>query len=35
MNETWQKAVTRFDALKPRERDGIVAGAAVIGWCFP
>ena len=33
MNETWQKAVARFDALKPRERVMIfVAGAAVIGW---
>ncbi|MEK6208757.1 MAG: type II secretion system protein GspM [Pseudomonadota bacterium] len=33
MNETWQKAVARFDALKPRERAMVfVAGAAVIGW---
>lgn len=33
MNETWQKVVTRFDALKPRERTMVfVAGAAVIGW---
>jgi len=32
MNETWQKAVTRFDALKPRERVMIfLAGAVVIG----
>jgi len=33
MNETWQKVVTRFDALKPRERVMVfVAGAVVIGW---
>jgi MSHA biogenesis protein MshJ len=33
MNETWQKVVARFDALKPRERVMVfVAGAAVIGW---
>ena len=33
MNETWQKAVTRFDALKPRERVMVfLAGAVVIGW---
>ena len=33
MNETWQKAVTRFDALKPRERVVVfLAGAVVIGW---
>ncbi|HKQ26471.1 MAG TPA: type II secretion system protein GspM [Burkholderiales bacterium] len=33
MNETWQKAVARFVALKPRERVLVfVAGAVVIGW---
>jgi MSHA biogenesis protein MshJ len=33
MNETWQKVVTRFDALKPRERMMVfVAGAVLIGW---
>jgi len=33
MNETWQKAMTRFDALKPRERAMVfAAGAVVIGW---
>ena len=33
MNVTWQKVVTRFDALKARERAMVfVAGAAVIGW---
>jgi len=33
MNESWQKAVARFDVLKPRERVMVfVAGAAVIGW---
>jgi MSHA biogenesis protein MshJ len=33
MNENWQKAVARFDVLKPRERVMIfAAGAAVIGW---
>jgi MSHA biogenesis protein MshJ len=33
MNETWQKAVARFVALKPRERALVfVAGAVVIGW---
>ena len=33
MNETWQKAVARFDALKPRERAMVfAAGAVVIGW---
>ena len=33
MNETWQKAVARFNALKPRERALVfVAGAVVIGW---
>ena len=33
MNETWNKAVARFDALKPRERAMIfAAGAVVIGW---
>lgn len=33
MNETWQKAVARFDALKPRERAMLfVSGAAVIAW---
>src|SRR6185295_8122373 len=33
MNETWQKVVTRFDALKPRERTMVfVAGAVLIGW---
>lgn len=33
MNETWQKAVARFDALKARERAMVfVGGAAVIGW---
>lgn len=31
MNETWKKAVTRFDALKPRERVMVfAAGVAVI-----
>lgn len=33
MNETWRKAVARFDALKPRERAMVFAtGAVVIGW---
>lgn len=33
MNDTWRKAVTRFDALKPRERAMVfLAGAVVIGW---
>jgi len=33
MNETWQKAVARFEALKPRERTMVfVAGAVLIGW---
>lgn len=33
MNETWRKAVARFDALKPRERAMVfAAGAVVIGW---
>ena len=33
MNETWQKAVVRFNALKPRERTMVfVAGAVLIGW---
>jgi len=33
MNETWRKAVTRFDTLKPRERTMVfAAGAVLIGW---
>ena len=33
MNQTWLKAVTRFDALKPRERVMVwAAGAVVIVW---
>ena len=33
MNAIWQKVVTRFDALKPRERMMVfVAGAVLIGW---
>jgi len=33
MNELWQKAMVRFDLLKPRERAMVfAAGAAVIGW---
>lgn len=33
MNEPWRKAVTRFDALKPRERTIVFAtGAILIGW---
>ena len=33
MNETWQKAVTRFEALKPRERTIVfAAGTVLIGW---
>lgn len=33
MNELWQKAMVRFDLLKPRERAMVfAAGAVVIGW---